>query len=55
MYIGIHKYIFMIQSINTGVVRHTWVYKKSLGILNLQLVKTELSYDVDFLHMSRHP
>ena len=43
----------MIQSIHMGLVRHTWVTQFS--ILNLQYVKTGLSYDVDFLFMLRHP
>ena len=36
-----------------GLVRHTWVTQFS--ILNLQYVKTGLSYDVDILCMLRHP
>ena len=36
-----------------GVIRHTWDFKKRFSILNLQYVNTELSYDDDFLHMTR--
>ena len=45
----------MIQSIYMGVVRDIWACQKWLPILNLQYVKTELSYDDDFMHMGRHP
>ena len=43
MWLGMHKYIFMSQSIYMGVVRHTWAYQKQLPILHLQCVKAELS------------
>ena len=46
MWLGIHKYICLIQSIHMGVVRHTCVFKK----VTLQYAKTELGYDVDFLY-----
>ena len=29
MWLGIHKYIYLIQSINVGVVRHTMAFRKS--------------------------
>ena len=55
MWLGMHKYIYMIQSIHVGVFRHTWVCQKLFRILKMQYVKTELSYDGDFLHVRRHP
>ena len=45
----------MIQFIHMGEVRYIWACQKRLPILNLQYVKTELSYDYDFMHMGRHP
>ena len=32
-----------------GVVRHTLAFQKQFSVLNLQYVKTELSYDADFI------
>ena len=52
--LGIHKYIYIIQSIHMCVVRYTWACQKLFPILNLQYVKTELSCDADFLHMGRY-
>ena len=40
--LGIHKYIYMIQSIAMDVVRHTWASQKFFPILNIHYIKTEL-------------
>ena len=53
MWSGIHKYIYMIQFIHIGVVRHTWVCQKYFSILNTQYIKTELDYHGAY--MDRHP
>ena len=36
-------------------VRDASEYKTNITILNLQYVKTELSDEVNFLHMGAHP
>ena len=54
VWLGIHKYIYMTQSIHMSVIKYIWVCRKQFPLLNLQYAKTELSYDVDFLHMGRH-
>ena len=36
-----------------SMVRQTWVFQKEFLILKLQYAKTELSYDVDFVHTGR--
>ena len=41
MRLGIHKYIYLIQSIHTCVVRHACAFQKMFLILNLQYVKAE--------------
>ena len=51
---GIHRYIYTIQFIHMGAIRHTSACYKYFLILNLQYVKTELSYDANFLHMGKH-
>ena len=48
VWLGIHKYIDLIQSIHMVVVRHTWACQKYFPILNPQNVETELSYVADF-------
>ena len=51
MRLGIHKIIYLIHSIHIGVVNLTSACKEWFSILNLEYVKTELSYDTDFLYM----
>ena len=46
--LGTHKYIYMIQSIHMDVVRHNGACLNYFPMLNLQYVKTKLSYDADF-------
>ena len=53
MWLGVHKYIYLIQSIYMVVVKHTWAFQKYFSILNRKYAKTELSYDANFLHMYR--
>ena len=53
MWLGVHKYIYLIQSIYMGVVKHNWAFQKYFSILNLKYAKVGLSYDADFLHMCR--
>ena len=48
IWLGTHKYIYMIQSIHMDVVRHKGACLNYCPILNLQYVKTKLSYDADF-------
>ena len=55
MWLDIHKYICMIQSIHMGVSQVHLGMPKVISILNLQYVNPELSYDVDSLYMHRHP
>ena len=54
MWLGIHKYMYLIQSIHMGVVRHILTCQKQSSMLNWQYVKTALSYDSDFLYMFKH-
>ena len=53
MWLGIQKYICLIQLVLMSMVRQTWVFQKEFLILKLQYAKTELSYDVDFVHTGR--
>ena len=55
MWLGVHKYICLIQSWHVGVARSTCGCQKQFQISNLQYVKTELLSDADFLDMGRHP
>ena len=55
MWLGTHKYIYTIHSIHMDVVRHTGACQKYFRILNLQYGKTKLSYDAEFLFVSKHP
>ena len=52
--LGIHNYIYMIQSIHMRVVRYIWASQKFVPILIMHYVKTELNCDADFLHMARY-
>ena len=52
MWLGIHKYIYLVQFIDMGMVRHTWIFQKSLSVLNLPYAKTELSYYADVFHIA---
>ena len=54
-WVGIHKYICLIQSWYVGVARCTCGCQNQFQISNLQYVKTELLSDTDFLDMGRHP
>ena len=40
------SYIYLNQFIHMGVVRHTWICQKKFPILDMQYVKTEMSFDV---------
>ena len=48
MHVIRHTEIYLIQSIQMGMVRHTWVYQE-----HSRPFKTELSNDTDFLHIAR--
>ena len=48
MHVIRHTEIYLIQSIQMGMVRHTWVYQEYS-----RAFKTELSNDTDFLHIAR--
>ena len=49
MWLGIHKFINFIQPIRMGVARHSWACQKEFPSLNLQYIRTNVSYDGDFL------
>lgn len=51
--LDIHKCIYWIESIHMGMVRDAWVCQKCYLILKVQYVNIELSYDADFLLVSR--
>ena len=49
MWLGIHKVIYLIQSIYMGIVRHAW--QKKFPVINRHYIKTELSNAAKFLHI----
>ena len=53
MCLGIQKYIYLIQPIHVGVIRHIWAFQDEFAISNLQYTKTKLTNVADFLHMDR--
>ena len=52
IWLSIHEYIYLIQSIHMGVSDH-FTTLRSKG-LNLQIFKAELTYDAHFFCVSLH-
>ena len=54
MWVAIHGYIYLIQSIYMVLDRHNWACQKQFPWSKPQYVKSNVSYDTDFLHVGRH-
>ena len=53
MCLAIQKYIYLIQPIHMGVIRHTLAFQNEFTTLKMQYAKADLINVADFLHIGK--